>query len=260
MEMIKVAIADANSLLREGLKRILSAERDLLVVGEAADDDEVRETVEVTRPDVLLLDLKIPKREAVPTLIELQQKNAPTAVLILSLEPEMEAILNTAKAGACGYFLKRSSPATLVQAIRRIHSGDIWVDRQLGCAETFVKFARQIRTDNAGELENEIAGALSKREMEILSLVAKGLTNRVISKTLFISESTVKIHINHIFNKLNVSNRTQAALLLVNAYQEGLREEPAWGVQNVERSANPLPERRVARLIPAAVSPARRSI
>jgi DNA-binding NarL/FixJ family response regulator len=215
MDLIKVAIADANILLREGLKRVLSAQSDLLVVGEAADDVEVAEVVERTRPDVLLLDLEIPIRKAVPVLLELKRKKVPTRVFILSLFPDQESILETAKAGARGYVLKSVLPSTLIQSIRRIHRGEVWVDRQLNCAETFVEFARQPSTDDADRVENEITTALSKRELEILALVANGLTNEEISKKLFVSQQTVKIHLNHVFHKLHVKNRTQAALIAV---------------------------------------------
>lgn len=241
MELIKVAIADANTLLREGLKRILAAERDLLVVGEAADEVEVAEVVERTKPDVLLLDLKIPKQEAVPILLELNQKNIPAKVLILSLFPEEESILNTAKAGACGYALKRTSSTTLIQAIRRIHRGEIWADRQLSCAETFVEFARQAWSCDADEQENDVTKLLSKRELEILGLVAKGSTNEEIRKTLFISLRTVKVHLNHVFNKLGVNNRTQAALLFVNGYPHELPGQPGWRVKNAGQLAEKRP-------------------
>jgi len=214
MAPINVAIADATTLFREGLKRVLAAQSDLLVVGDAADDVEVADIVERTRPDVLLLDLEIPKRKAVPTLLKLKQKNLPTKVLIFSHFPDLESILETAKAGARGCVLKCILPSTLIEAIRKIHRGEIWVDRQLNCAETFAQFARQTRADDVEELKNEIARVLSKRELEVLALVMNGLSNQEISKSLFISVQTVKIHLNHVFGKLNVKNRTQAALLL----------------------------------------------
>ena len=227
---IKVVIADENTLLREGLKRIFSAESDLLVVGEAADEVEVAEVVERTKPDVLLLDLEIPKRGAVPILLELNQKNIAAKVLILSLFPEEEGILDTAKAGACGYALKRTSAATLIQAIRRIHRGEISANSQLNCAKTFVELARRTQTYDANEQEKKIAkllSKLSKRELEILGLVAKGLTNEEIRTTLFVSQRTVKVHLNHVFHKLGVNNRTKAALLFV---QHESTQEP--GLEN----------------------------
>ena len=216
MELIKVAIADANVVLREGLKRILSVESDLLVVGEAADNVEVADVVERTTPDVLLLDLEIPRWKAVPVLLELEQKKVPSKVLILSLIPDQESILDTAKAGARGYVvLSGILPSMLIHAIRRIHRGEIWADRQLKSAETFAEFARQKSGYDIEELEGNITGVLSKRELEIIGLVAQGLTNEDIGKRLFVAQQTVKAHLNHIFHKLAVKNRTQAALLLV---------------------------------------------
>jgi two-component system NarL family response regulator len=214
MAPIKVAIADANIFLREGLKRVFSAESDLVVVGEAANDIEVADIVQRTRPSVLLLDLEIPTRKAVPVLLELEKKNLPIKVLIFSLYPDRQSILETAKAGASGYALKDTPPSTLIQAVRKIHAGEIWVDRQLNYADTFLEAARQkAGHDVAGE--NGIGSVLSKRETEILTLVARGLTNKEIGKTLFISVPTVKIHLNHVFFKLGVTNRTQATLRLV---------------------------------------------
>jgi len=213
MKLIKVAIADANIFLREGLQRTLSGQSDLRVVGEAGDHVEVTDLVERTKPDVLLLDFDLPKHKTVPILLELKRKNVPTKVLIFASFPDPESILDTAKAGARGYALKCILPSTLAQAIRRIHRGEIWVDRQLDCADTFVELARQTCAGDADQLEDEIAGVLSKRELDVLALVAKGLSNAQISKTLFISLQTVKIHLNHVFHKLNVKNRTQAALL-----------------------------------------------
>lgn len=227
MELIKVAIADPDALLREGLKRIFSAESDLIVVGEAEHEVEAVKVVEQNKPDILLVDLNIPRREAVPLLLDLNRQNAPTRILILSLFPDKDGILNTAKAGARGYVLKRTSSTALIQAIRRIHRGEIWVDRQLSCANSFLEFARQTEDCDANRLESEILKALSKRELEILGLVAQGLTNQEISKKLFISLRTVKVHLNHIFNKLDVNNRTQAALSLVQAYQDEFAAEAA---------------------------------
>ena len=217
MELIKVAIADANIFLREGLKRVLGAQSDLVVVGEAGDNFETADIVERAKPDVLLLDLEIPREKAVRTLLELKRKDVPTKVLILSPFPEPEGILDTAKAGARGYALKCILPSTLMQAIRRIHRGEIWVDSRLDYADTFVEFARQACADDADRIENDLAAVLTRRELEIMALLATGQRNAEIGKKLFISVQTVKIHLNHVFDKLNVGNRTQAALLFAQA-------------------------------------------
>lgn len=239
LALIKVAIADANTLLREGLKKIFSAESDLLVVGHAGDDAQVADVVQRTSPDVLLLDLHIGKGGAVPVLLELNQKNTAPKVLILSLVSDEENILDAAKAGAQGYILKRESSKTLIEAIRRIFRGEIWVDRQLGCAEAFLEFARRTSPHDAKGDENQITKItklLSRRENEVLPLVAKGFTNREIGKTLFIDHRTVKAHLNHIFNKLDVRNRTQAALRFAEA---DTHESPGWKTTNVEQPPNP---------------------
>jgi len=226
MEPVKVVIAHANIFLREGLRRVFSAESHILLVGEAGDNVEVANLVERTTPDVLLLDFDIPKRKAVPALLELEQKHVPVKVLIFSLVPDREDILDTAKAGARGYIaLNCTLPSTLIHAVRMIHKGEIWVDTQLKCAETFVEFARQKSGRDLSERENGVARVLSKRELEILALVAKGLTNPEIGKRLFISLRTVKAHMNHVLNKLNVRNRTLATLLFVKAYPNSLPGE-----------------------------------
>ena len=214
MELIKVAIADGNTLLREGLKRVLAAEGDLCVVGETGDEDEVVHVVEQTSPDVLLLDLDVLKRKTVQILLELKKKNVPTKVLILCSLPDQESILDTAKAGARGYVvLAGVHPSTIIHAIRKVHGGETSVDRQLSCSERFAEFAGPKSANDVNEAEDDVTALLSKRELEVISLVANGLTNEDISKKLLVSEQTVKIHLNHIFQKLGVKNRTQAALL-----------------------------------------------
>jgi DNA-binding NarL/FixJ family response regulator len=224
MDLIKVGIADPSILFREGLKRVLAPESDLLLVGEAKEETEATRIVQRTRPDVLLLDLMIPPRGAVPVLLELKQRSISSKVFVLCLPTDEDSVLETGKAGAHGYALKCILPRTLIQAVRRIHRGEIWADRQLGCAETFVKFACELRASNAADLEHQITKLLSKREIEILALVANGLTNDEISKKLFISVTTVKIHLNHIFGKLNVKNRLQAALVILQQCGELVRE------------------------------------
>jgi two-component system, NarL family, response regulator DegU len=213
----KLAIADANTLLREGLKRLLQDTEQLHFVGEAANDVETMELVDENKPDVLLLDLNIPKLEAIPILLAIKEQNLPTKVLILSQFPDEAKILNTAKAGARGYILKSVSSTTLGEAIGEVSRGRIWVDRQLGIADAFALVAHRAKTINKTGGEINPLDVLSRRELEILHLIAKGVTNEEIAKKLFISAPTVKTHASHIFRKLNVNNRTQAALLLMQA-------------------------------------------
>jgi DNA-binding NarL/FixJ family response regulator len=221
MTPVKVVIADDHALFREGLKRILSLEKNVLVVGEASRGDEVIKVVERTKPDVLLLDLKMPKGDPVQTLLELGERNPAIRVLILTAFSEEENILNAAKGGARGYLLKGASSSTLLQAIKTVHAGGVWIDKEVPAAEAFEEIVRQ--SAKRPEPVNETIKSLTKRELEILRLVAEGLSNDEIGKRVFISEKTVKTHLTNIFDKLKVNNRFKAALMIMNQ-QAGIRE------------------------------------
>ena len=213
---IKVVIADDHALFRDGLRKILSMERDILVVGEAGNGDEVAKVVERTKPDVLLLDLKMPKGDVVQNLLDVSAKNPATRVMILTAFSDEENVLNAAKGGAKGYVPKGVPSATLIQAIKAVHGGGCWIDKEIPGWEAFLEIV-QVQTgarEPRGQLDESIK-ALTKREMEILRLVAEGLTNEEIGKKIFISEKTVKTHLTNIFDKLKVNNRFKAALMLM---------------------------------------------
>jgi two-component system, NarL family, response regulator DegU len=215
MAPIKVVIADDHTLFREGMRRILALEKDMLVVGEASRGDEVTKVVERAKPDILLLDLKMPKGDVVQTLLEVHEKNPATKVLILTAYSEDENILNAAKGGAKGYVLKGIDFPTLLQAIKAIHRGGLWIDKEMPAAEAFEEIAQSQMSETSEARHDEAIDALTKREKEILKLVAEGLTNEEIGKRIFISEKTVKTHLTNIFDKLKVNNRFKAALLIM---------------------------------------------
>jgi DNA-binding NarL/FixJ family response regulator len=216
MSPIKVVIADDHALFREGLRRILSLEKDILVVGEASRGDEVGKVTDRAKPDILLLDLRMPKGDVVQTLLEVGEKSPATKVLILTAFSEDEDILNTAKGGARGYILKGVASATLLQAIKSVSRGNLWIDREIGLAETFEEIARSQSGKHSTATLSDSVKSLTKRELEILRLVAEGLTNEEIGKKIFISEKTVKTHLTNIFDKLKVKSRFKAALLILN--------------------------------------------
>jgi DNA-binding NarL/FixJ family response regulator len=213
-------LADDHALFREGLRRILSLEKDVLVVGEASRGDEIAKIVERTKPDVLLLDLKMPKGDVVQTLLEVNERNPSTKVIILTAFSEDENILNAAKGGAQGYVMKGVSSSTLLQAIKTTHHGGLWIDKEMPSAEAFEEIAHAQHGKAAAEQANETMKSLTKREVEILRLVAEGLTNEEIGKKIFISEKTVKTHLTNIFDKLKVNNRFKAALMIMGQRQE----------------------------------------
>jgi two-component system response regulator DegU len=220
MGPIKVVIADDHALFREGLKRILSLERDVLVVGEASRGDEVAKVVERTKPDVLLLDLKMPRGDVVQTILDVSECSRSTKVIILTAFSEDENILNAAKGGATGYVMKGVSSPVLLEAIKTTHNGGIWIDKETPSAETFEEIALAQQGSTLPEPLPEPIKSLTKREQEILRLVAEGLTNEEIGKRIFISEKTVKTHLTNIFDKLKVNNRFKAALLIMNRAPE----------------------------------------
>ena len=216
MTPIKVVIADDHPLFRDGLRRILSLEKDILVVGEAADGDELDKTIERTKPDILLLDLKMPKGDPVQNLLGVSAKSPSTQVMVLTAFSEEENVLNAAKSGARGFISKGTPSATVIQAIRAVHNGAFWVDNDVPAKDAFEEIVGS-RPEARSTLPqpDESIQSLTKREMEILKLVAEGLTNEEIGKKIFISEKTVKTHLTNIFDKLKVNNRFKAALLLM---------------------------------------------
>ncbi len=141
MVPIKVVVADDHTLFREGLKKILSLEKDILVVGEAARGDEVIKTVERNKPDVLLLDLRMPKGDVVQTLLDVKERSPATKAMILTAYAEEESILNAAKGGARGYLLKGADFTTLLQAIKKINSGGLWIDKDIPTGDIFEEIA-----------------------------------------------------------------------------------------------------------------------
>jgi DNA-binding NarL/FixJ family response regulator len=216
MAPTKVVIADDHTLFREGVKKMLSLEKDILVVGEAARGDEVAKIVERAKPHVLLLDLKMPRGDIVQTLLEVKDINPPTKVLVLTAFSEDENILNAAKGGARGYVLKGIDFPTLLRAIKTVQSGGLWIDKDLPAADAFEEIAQdQLKDIRDSAYTNDAIKMLTRRELEILRLVAEGLTNEEIGKKIFISEKTVKTHLTNIFDKLKVNNRFKAALLIM---------------------------------------------
>jgi len=211
MNPIKVVIADDHVLFREGLKRILSLERDILVIGEAANCAEAVEATARLRPDVLLMDLKMPAGDAVESLVKIGDKSPATKVIILTAHSEDESVVNTAKNRARGYVLKGISVPTLIAAIKKVNGGEIWVDPELPAGVDFERIASGLTLEGDAPA-NETLNGLTKRELEILQLVAEGLSNEEIGKRVFISKKTVKTHLTNIFDKLQVNNRFKAAL------------------------------------------------
>ena len=210
---IAVLIVDDHSVVREGLRAFLQLQDGIEVAGEAGDGEEALEQALALRPDVILMDLVMPKLDGVAAMRELRARVPESRVIVLTSFLDDERLLPAIQAGAAGYLLKNSEPAELVRAIRAAHGGETIIDPTV--ASRLVQAIADGRRSAADQ-------ALTGREREVLELIARGRSNKRIAFELGISEKTVKTHVGHVLAKLGVSDRTQAALLAV---REGLAPE-----------------------------------
>lgn len=207
MEKIKVMITDDHSLLREGLRQLLEFDGSITVVGEAANGVECLEKLKCCDPEVLILDINMPKKNGIEVLRQLKADKSPVKVLILTVHNEAEYLSNAVETGVDGYILKDSQSAELKKAIRSVKNGENYIQPSLIPALSSQLINRGLDEDKAA--------SLTKREMEVLIQVAGGMLNKEIAQNLSISERTVKNHVSSIFKKIEVSDRTQAAVFAI---------------------------------------------
>lgn len=213
---ITVMIADDHVLLREGLKQILELEDDIDVISQAGDGEETVEKALAYKPDVILLDINMPKANGIDALRRLKDLGTNSKIIMLTIHDDREYLLETMKMGANGYVLKDSDADSLIKAIRDVKSGKTYI--QPSVASILVEELNSEETDKSGDYKK--VQALTKREYEVLTLIAEGLNNREIAERLFISEKTVKNHVSNIFKKIDVSDRIQAAIF---AYKNNIK-------------------------------------
>jgi len=204
---IKVMLADDHILMREGIKKLLEFDGSIEVIEQASDGIECLEKLQKVNPDILLLDINMPRMNGIEVLEELKAKNKTLKVLILTVHSEVEYLVKAVDIGANGYILKDTGSAELKQAIESIINNDTYIQPSLIPALN----SRLINRD----VDKEKLESLTKREVEILSQVASGMFNKEIAANLNISERTVKNHISNIFKKIDVSDRTQAAVFAI---------------------------------------------
>ncbi len=212
---IRIVIADDHPIFRDGLKRILALESDFQVVADAGDGDEALRAVEEHRPDILLLDLNMPRSHGLGILEKLQDSKTGTRVIVLTASEDKNEFVQAMKLGANGIVLKQSATELLLKSIRKVHGGEIWLDSHMTAA-----VMRHFATGD--EPGGTLPGArgrgrtpLSNREREIVALVAQGFKNKEMAEKMLISEQTVKNHLHNIFDKLGVSDRLELALYAI---------------------------------------------
>lgn len=206
-KVIKVMIVDDHIMMREGIKKLLEFDKSIEVIEQVSDGLECLEKIEGVKPDILLLDIDMPQMNGIEVLEKLKEQNNPVKVLVLTVHSEIEYLVKAIDIGASGYILKDSGSAELKNAIQCIMENNPYIQPSLIPA---LKSRLVVR-----DIDKEKLEALTKREMEILTQVASGMFNKEIANNLDISERTVKNHISNIFKKIDVSDRTQAAVFAI---------------------------------------------
>jgi NarL family two-component system response regulator LiaR len=230
--MIDVLIADDHSIVRRGLRTLISGEPDMKVAGEAADGYDVVAQARELHPDVILLDLVMPGQNGLEALAQIKTENPEARVLVLTSFGDNDRVFSAIRAGASGYLLKDASPEQLLQAIHDVYNGESHLHPTIA-----LKMLRELDNPDTETTNRPLTDdPLSEREVEVLRLVAQGASNQEIAKTLTISERTVGNHIGSILRKLHLANRTQAALYAlrrglvdINEPSTGGEEKPAEG-------------------------------
>ncbi len=199
--LIRVLLADDHPALLVGLRVLLEQASGIVVVGEASDGREALEKVEALRPHVAVLDCHLPEMEGAVVAAEIRRRGLPTHVLALSAYDDEKNVRGMVLAGAVGYLVKDEAPGTIVFAIQAVARGEEWFSRKV--ATSLAAWAREKQLE---------ATDLSKRELDVLRLLASGKTNKQIANTLVLAERTVEFHVSNVLSKLGVSSRMQAAL------------------------------------------------
>src|SRR6266542_4725632 len=207
---IRILIADDHPIFRDGLKRLLESEREFKVIGEACDGVDAVTLVRQLKPEILLLDLAMPRRAGLEALREMGSEPLSARVILLTAAAEKDQIVEALQLGARGVVLKDSATQILLKSIRAVMNGEYWVGRE--SVSNLVHYLRMLVDSSSNESRKKKYG-LTPRELEIISAVVAGYANKEIAKHFTISEDTVKHHLSNIFDKLGVSTRLELALL-----------------------------------------------
>jgi len=221
MEPITVVLADDHAVLREGMRNLLEQQRDITVVGEAGNGHEAVAAVRALKPDIVLMDVVMPRLNGIEATKQIKKTNPMTAVLILSAYDDDRYVLGLLDAGAAGYLLKNATGREVIQAIRSVHAGEAVLHPAVA-ARLLARAGRLSPRHGPVDSEDPLTG----RELDVLQLAARGDSNKEIAKELVLSVPTVKAHLVNIFNKLGVGSRTEAVLYGLRMGWLVLEEEP----------------------------------
>ncbi|NMA66754.1 MAG: response regulator transcription factor [Clostridiaceae bacterium] len=208
MSYINVVIVEDHSMIREGLKQLLELEPDIRVIAGYSDGKAIVDNYMEIKPDVVLMDVNMPVLNGLEALAQIREQDPSAKVIMLTIHQDREYLLKALELGASGYILKDADSRVLIDSVRNVHNGQTYI--QPCMANELVNEYKRIKSGN-----NEPHNSLTPREIEVLKLLSKGMLNKEISMELFISEKTVKNHISNIFRKLDVQDRTQAAVYAI---------------------------------------------
>jgi DNA-binding NarL/FixJ family response regulator len=207
MSKIRILLADDHVVVRQGTRELLDREHDLEVVAEAGDGEEAVQLVTSHQPDVAIMDIAMPKLNGIEATKRIKRTYPSTAVLVLTAYDDDQYIFALLEAGAAGYLLKNVRAEELINAVRAVHAGESVLHPAIA-RKVINRFARPVEEDR----KEGTAEQLTARELEVLKLAAKGMTNREIAQELVLSVRTVQVHLTNIFNKIGVGSRTEAVL------------------------------------------------
>jgi len=211
--VIRVLIADDHAIVRNGIAALLATEKDIEVIGEASNGKEAVFAVQELQPDVILMDLVMPEMDGIQAIQQIRIKDPQARILVMTSFATDEMVFPAIKSGALGYLLKDSSPEELVTAIHQVFRGEPSLHPQIA--------RRVLQEISQPPTQTRTEEPLTEREVEVLKLIARGMSNQEIAEQLVISETTVRTHVSRILGKLHLASRTQAALY---ALKEGLAE------------------------------------
>jgi two-component system response regulator DegU len=210
-EEIKVLIADDHDLIRQGLKRIISFEENIIIVGEAENGEKVLNMLKRYEPDVILLDMKMPYMDGLEVLQRAKEELIYIKIIMLTVENDKNLILDAINKGADGYVLKDSAGTEIVEAIKTVYRGEKYIDKSL-VSILFSGFKSKEKKEQC------ILDSLSKREIEVLLYISKGFSNKDIGGRLFLSEKTVKNYATNLFRKIKAHDRVQATIFALDEH------------------------------------------
>jgi len=217
---IRILIADDHAIVRKGLKALLATEKDMTVVGEAENGVEAVEKAAALAPDVILMDIVMPELDGIEATRRVTAERPETRVLVLTSFAADDKVFPAVKAGALGYLLKDSSPEQLLEAIRQVYKGEPSLEPSIA------RKVLQELSHPGGGAGKSTTDPLTERELEVLRLIAQGLSNKEIASKIFVAEWTVRSHVSNILGKLHLASRTQAALYALKSGLASLEDVP----------------------------------